>query len=48
VIELETLGQLGLLEPGKSFIHTEIWEFFDSLEQPFIPARLRLRLEKYA
>lgn len=48
VIELETLGQLGLLEPGKSFIHTEIWELFDNLEQPFIPARLRLRLEKCA
>ncbi len=46
VIELETLGQLGLLEPGKSFFHTEIWDFFDNLEQPIIPARLRQRLEK--
>jgi hypothetical protein len=46
VIELETLGQLGRLEPGKSFFHTETWEFFDSLEQPFIPPSLRERLEK--
>ena len=46
VIELETLGQLGRLEPGRSFFHTETWEFFDSLEQPFIPPGLRERLEK--
>jgi hypothetical protein len=46
VIELETLGELGRLEPGKSFFHTETWEFFDSLEQPFLPASLRERLEK--
>ena len=48
VIELETLGPLGRLEPGKSFFHTETWEFFDSLEQPFIPSNLRERLEKEA
>ena len=46
VIELETLGQLGRLEPGKSFFHAETWEFFDRLEQPFIPSNLRERLEK--
>jgi hypothetical protein len=46
VIELETLGELGRLEPCKSCFHTETWEFFDSLEQPFIPASLRERLEK--
>ena len=46
VIELETLGRLGRLEPGKSFFHTETWEFFDSLEQPFIPHTLRERVEK--
>ena len=45
VIELETLGPLGRLEPGKSFFHTETWEFFDSLEQVFIPSSLRERLE---
>jgi len=46
VIELETLGRLGRLEPGKSFFHTETWEFFNSLEQPFIPPTLRERVEK--
>jgi hypothetical protein len=46
VIELETLGPLGRLEPGKSFFHTETWEFFDSLDQPFIPSNLQERLEK--
>jgi len=45
VIELETLGQLGRLEPGQSCFHTETWEFFDSLEQHFIPSSLRKRLE---
>jgi hypothetical protein len=45
-VELETLGPLGRLEPGKSFVHTETWEFYDSLDQPFIPPLLRERLEK--
>jgi hypothetical protein len=44
VIELETLGPLGRLAPGKSVFHTETWELFDSLEQPFIPSALRERL----
>ena len=46
VIELETLGPLGRLEPGKPFVHTEMWEFYDSLNQPFIPPTLRERLER--
>jgi len=46
VIELETLGQLGRLEPGQSFFHTETWEFFDSLDQHFLPPGLLERLEK--
>jgi hypothetical protein len=45
VIELETLGPLGRLEPGKSLFHTEKWELFESLEQSFIPPSLRERLE---
>jgi hypothetical protein len=45
-VELETLGPLGRLEPGKSFAHTETWEFYDSLDQPFILPILRERLEK--
>jgi hypothetical protein len=46
VIELESLGRLGRLEPGKSFVNSETWEFFDNLDQPFIPPNLRGRLEK--
>jgi hypothetical protein len=46
VIELETFGALGRLEPGKAFIHTETWELFESLAQNFIPADLRARLER--
>jgi len=45
-VELETLGPLGRLEPGKSFVHTETWEFYDSLDQSFIPPVLRERLSK--
>ncbi len=46
VIELESLGRFGSLEPGKSFFHTEKWEIFDSLDQPFISPGLRERLEE--
>jgi len=43
-IELESLGPLAKLEPGKSIIHTETWELFDGLDLPFIPADLKKRL----
>lgn len=46
VVELETLGPLGRLEPGESSFHTETWEIYDSLDQAFIPPVLRERLEK--
>lgn len=36
-IELESLGALSQLAPGATAIHTETWELYDSLEQPFIP-----------
>lgn len=36
-VELESLGSLNLIEPGKSIVHRETWELFDSLEQPFLP-----------
>jgi len=45
-VEMETLGRLGKLEPGETFVHTEKWELYDSLEQDFIPPRLRERLGK--
>ena len=46
VIELESLGQLGRLKPGKSIVYSEKWEIFDSLDQVFIPPLLRKWLEK--
>lgn len=45
-VELETLGPLDRLEPGKSFFHTETWELYGSLVQPFIPPVLRDKLNK--
>ncbi len=45
-VELETLGPLGRLEPGKSFVYTETWEFYDSLDQSFIPPVLKERLSR--
>ena len=41
---VKKLGPVGRLAPGKSVFHTETWELFDSLEQPFIPSALRERL----
>jgi hypothetical protein len=45
-VEMETLGLLGKLDPGETFVHTEKWELYDSLEQEFIPPGLRKRLER--
>jgi hypothetical protein len=39
-IELESLGVLGKLAPGATVTHTETWETYDSLDQPFIPAQV--------
>ncbi len=44
-VELESLGPLSRLEPGRSFVHVETWELYDSLAQPFLPPSLRERLE---
>lgn len=35
-IELESLGPIESVSPGKSVIHTEIWEVYDTLDVPFI------------
>jgi len=43
-IELESLGPLGRLEPGKSLVHIETWELYNGLDLPFIPTRLREQL----
>jgi hypothetical protein len=39
-IELESLGPLTSLAPGATVVHNETWEFFESLEQPFIPTEI--------
>ncbi len=36
VIELESLGELTIIEPGCSVFFKETWELFDTLEQPFL------------
>lgn len=41
-VELESLGTLDRVEPGKSIVHRETWELFDSLEQPFLPAGINV------
>jgi hypothetical protein len=35
-IELESLGPLRPFQPGETITHTEIWELYDSLDQPFL------------
>jgi hypothetical protein len=45
-IELETLGALASLAPGATTVHTETWEIYDSLDQPFIPAAVVELLSK--
>lgn len=40
-IELESLGPMTRLMPGGSIRHREIWEFFDSLDVPFLSDEIR-------
>lgn len=40
-VEMESLGPLTKLSPGNSVSHIETWEFYDSIDQDFIPAKLR-------
>jgi len=39
-IEMESLSPLTRLAPGQSLTHTETWQFFDSLDQDFLPEEL--------
>jgi hypothetical protein len=41
VLELESLGPLTTLAPGESVCHTEKWELYDDLDQPFITPAMR-------
>ena len=43
-VELESLGALGALAPGQTVQLNETWEFFPSLDVPFIPAEIREQL----
>jgi hypothetical protein len=43
-IELETLGPLSQIESGQAVEHTETWELFDGLEQPFLPKWIKSEL----
>lgn len=45
-IELESLSPLTKLSPGATIIHSETWEVYDSLDQPFISAELQDALKK--
>ena len=45
-VELESLGVLGALAPGQAVQLTETWEFYPSLDVPFIPAEIRDLLSK--
>jgi hypothetical protein len=40
-VELESLGPLNVVKPGKSIVHMETWELFDSLDQPFLPSGIK-------
>lgn len=43
-IELESLGPLTKLQPGQTVTHTETWEVYEGLDQPFIPETLKERI----
>lgn len=43
-IELESLGPLRPLHPGETATHTEIWELYDSLDQPFLSKEIQAAL----
>lgn len=48
-IELESLGELTVIAPGKTVFHNEVWELHDTLDVPFIPSEIQqLVVEKTA
>lgn len=40
-IELESLGSLERVRPGQTVHHSEVWEIYDSLDLPFVPADIK-------
>lgn len=43
-IELESLGPLSVLQPGQTATHTENWEIYTDLDQPFLSAEIQALL----
>jgi hypothetical protein len=46
IVELESLGALGLVPPGRSVLLAETWDFYPSLDVPFLPAGIRELLKR--
>jgi hypothetical protein len=40
-IELESLGPIQVIRPAQTIHHSELWEVYESLDVPFIPAHIR-------
>jgi hypothetical protein len=40
-VELESLGPLEQIGPGQTVHHSELWELYESLDVPFIPAHIK-------
>jgi hypothetical protein len=40
-IELESLGPLAIVAPGKTVLHNELWELHGALNVPFIPMEIQ-------
>jgi hypothetical protein len=44
-IELESLGPLGRIEPGKEVEHTEIWDLYDDLDTSLVTTEARTYID---
>jgi hypothetical protein len=40
-IELESLGPLEPVRPGQTIHHSELWEIYENLDVPFVPAHIK-------
>ena len=45
-IELESLGPLQSVEPGKTVLHTELWEMYENLDVSFLPGEIKDLISK--
>jgi hypothetical protein len=44
-LELESLSPFKMVLPAESLVHTETWELFESLDQPFLPPTWQERIK---